>query len=242
MGRVLFGGLSLCLVVLVAASVQAAVVREFPPFEQFQRLENPNQRVVPLADDLNYRLPNETVPVEYDITLTTNVHTGDTHFTGVVAITVSVLTKTEKIVIHARQLENFTATAQQLNVENAEVHTLNVTYEDEREFLTLYKEGLELPEDTTWLVTINYEGNLRTDNGGFYLSTYTDDEGNTKYLATTQFESTDARHAFPCYDEPSKRANFTITIKHDPSYNAISNMPVNETTSRYVTPFGPPCV
>ncbi|KAH8298712.1 hypothetical protein KR018_007890, partial [Drosophila ironensis] len=225
--------------VLAAISVQGAVVRQFPPFEQLQMLENPNQRsVVPFADEDNYRLPNETIPVEYDVTLTTNVHTGETKFSGIVKITLSVITTTSNIVIHARQLENFTVTAQQLNVDNAEVHQLTASYEEEREFLTLSKTDLSFTEDTTWLVTINYEGHLRTDNGGFYLSTYTDDAGNTQYLATTQFESTDARHAFPCYDEPSKRAFFTITINHDPSYNAISNMPVNETaTSSGVTSF-----
>ncbi|KAH8346509.1 hypothetical protein KR084_001696 [Drosophila pseudotakahashii] len=233
MVRVQIGGMSLLVVLLLAISAtQAAVVRTFPPFEQLQSLENPNQRaVVPFADEDNYRLPNETIPSHYAVSLSTNVHTGDTVFNGTVAITLSVVESTTKIVVHARQLENYTASIIQQGVAEAVAQDLTFEYEAEREFLTFSKTGLTFAEGTTWILTINYQGHLRTDNGGFYLSTFTDEEGNTKYLATTQFESTDARHAFPCYDEPSKRAEFTITIKHDPSYNAISNMPVNESTS-----------
>lgn len=237
MSCVQVGGMSVFLVLLLAISAtQAAVVRQYPILDHLQHLENPMQRlVVPLADEDNYRLPHDTIPSHYAVSLSTNVHTGDTVFNGTVAITLSVLSNTTKIVVHARQLENFTASIIQQGVTEAVSQELVYEYEAEREFLTFSKTGLTFPEDTTWILTINYQGHLRTDNGGFYLSTYTDEEGNTKYLATTQFESTDARHAFPCYDEPSKRAEFTITIKHDPSYNAISNMPVD--SSRLVISF-----
>ncbi|EDW67457.1 aminopeptidase N [Drosophila virilis] len=234
MARVLVTILALLLV--VATTAHAAVVRNFPPFEQLQQLENPNSRLAPRADEDTYRLPNNTEPVEYTVELHTNVHTGDTAFSGTVAISINVLETSTIIVVHARQLENFTATIRK-DGETTDT-ALEITHDTDREFLKLSAKDLTFEEGTSWLLTIKYEGNLRTDNGGFYLSKYTDENGATKYLATTQFESTDARHAFPCYDEPAKRANFTITIHHDPSYNAISNMPVDDSkTSSGITAF-----
>lgn len=220
---------------LVALVAQAAVVREFPPFEQLQLLEAPNQRIItPRADEETYRLPNTTEPLEYDITLHTNVHLGEKSFTGSVTILLKVLQDTSTIVVHTRQLDGFEATIIQADVQESSEINLEYTQDTDREFLILEAKDVSFPAGTSWQLTIKYKGNLREDNGGFYLSTYEDAQGKTKYLATTQFESTDARHAFPCYDEPAKRANFTITIHHDPSYNAISNMPVNETKSRFV--------
>nr|KAJ3418959.1 Aminopeptidase 2 mitochondrial [Polyrhizophydium stewartii] len=67
---------------------------------------------------------------------------------------------------------------------------------------------------------------------GFYRSSYTDKDGNKKYLVVTQFEATDARRAFPCWDEPNLKATFDVTLVVDPSHTALSNM--NETEERLV--------
>ena len=50
-----------------------------------------------------------------------------------------------------------------------------------------------------------------------------------RYLATTHFEPTDARKAFPCFDEPDLKANFTIVIVREKHHVALANMPVERT-------------
>lgn len=54
-----------------------------------------------------------------------------------------------------------------------------------------------------------------------------------RYLATTQFEATNARSAFPCFDEPAFKAVFRITVVHDVSRKALSNMPLESRDSRH---------
>ena len=74
-------------------------------------------------------------------------------------------------------------------------------------------------------VHLEFEGILNDRLLGFYRSKY-QQNGKTKYLATTQFEAADARRAFPCWDEPEAKATFEISIITDNKFTAISNMPI----------------
>ena len=70
------------------------------------------------------------------------------------------------------------------------------------------------PTPRRWGETLHltFRGILNDQLHGFYRSTYTDDDGETHTIATTQFEAADARRAFPCWDEPDLKAVFGITL------------------------------
>ena len=71
-----------------------------------------------------------------------------------------------------------------------------------------------------------FTGTLNDNMAGFYRSSYTMPDGSTHYMATTQMEPTDARRAFPCFDEPGLKAKFTITLIADKNKTCLSNMDV----------------
>src|SRR5207245_10450149 len=55
---------------------------------------------------------------------------------------------------------------------------------------------------------------------------YKDPTGEARLMAATQFEATDARRAFPCWDEPAFKAVFAVTLVIDPKLTAVSNTSV----------------
>jgi len=88
---------------------------------------------------------------------------------------------------------------------------------------------ITLPQPMTGPITLymDYTGKINSQMAGFYRSRYTN-RGISKYLAVTQFEESDARRAFPCFDHPQEKATFDIEMIIDDELTAISNMPIIE--------------
>lgn len=81
-----------------------------------------------------------------------------------------------------------------------------------------------------YLILIDFKGDLNTIGHGYYRSSYFDmKDQKKKWVASTHFEPTDARRAFPCFDEPEMKATFEISIGHHKELNALSNMPIKFT-------------
>lgn len=128
-----------------------------------------------LDEEHNYRLPNNTRPVHYDIHLTTNIDKGDFDFTGVVAITLEALENTNNITIQYRQV-----TINDVKLVNAqteqEINFDEPTYDEITEhFVVPLKTSLV--KGTNYKLTIEYNATLRQDLAGFHRSSYKDDEG-----------------------------------------------------------------
>ena len=98
-----------------------------------------------------------------------------------------------------------------------------VTYNEGTQVTTIML-NKSIPAGSKIQLTQIFTGCLNDKMAGFYRSSYKDRDGSTKYLATTQMEPTDARRAFPCFDEPALKAHYTITLVADKHYTCLSNM------------------
>jgi puromycin-sensitive aminopeptidase len=99
-----------------------------------------------------------------------------------------------------------------------------VSFDDDLEQVTFQATAQIPPGPCT--ITCRFSGTLNDKLRGFYRSTYTGPDGETQTIATTQFESVDARRCFPCFDEPDRKAVYEVTLTVDADVEAISNSPV----------------
>lgn len=151
------------------------------PLIAYKPLEKNELSAIDLrANEINYRLPNNTKPLHYNISLVTFIDRGEFNFSGVVNINLTVLENSNNITLHARQLT--TQTVQLRDSRGSSVNGVTFTYDITREFLTISTGQVTLPRGQTYDLQISYTGELRTDMGGFYRSSYINEKGNKVYV------------------------------------------------------------
>ena len=170
------------------------------------------------GSEAQYRLPRTVVPSRYDLTLEPDLDAGT--FSGVLEAAVDVVEPVTEIVLNANELQldeaSFTAEG------GRQVEVAKIRADEEAQRATIELGGSA--EAGSWTLRIAFRGELNPRLTGFYRSTYEDD-GATRVIGTTHFEATDARRAFPCWDEPDLKAVFGITLVVEDGLLAVSNGP-----------------
>src|SRR3989338_2407982 len=161
------------------------------------------------------RLSKNIIPVEYDIRLHPDLE--NFTFEGIETIHLSILQKTRIVTQHSKELE----------IETVKIGDVfaKISYNKKTETATF-----TFPKNISTgkiKLTLVFKGILNDKMRGFYRSKYAI-KGKEYHMATTQFEATDARRAFPCFDEPAQKAIFHVSLIIPKGKTAISNtLPVS---------------
>ena len=163
-----------------------------------------------------YRLPRTAVPSRYDIRLEPDLTTLVVR--GQQTVALEVTESISELVLNAIELAIDSAS---LENDRGETIRATATIEEAAERCRL---ALASPAARgRWRLRLAFRGTLNDKLRGFYRSVYKDPSGVSRTMAATQFEATDARRAFPCWDEPSFKAVFAVTLAIDPALTAVSN-------------------
>ena len=166
------------------------------------------------------RLPKSTYPNRYEIEL--DVDLDKFSYTGRQKVDLNVVETTNKIVLNSVGIEVTKA-----KIQNTEQDiSLEVSYIEEDEKIVFESE--EVLSKGLYELYLEFNSEITNDLKGFYKSSYMSEGGEKKWIATTQFEPTAARSAFPCWDEPEYKAIFSMTIITDEKYLRVSNEMVLE--------------
>jgi puromycin-sensitive aminopeptidase len=189
-----------------------------------------------------WQLPRSVTPLHYDLRVRPDFNTF--RFTGRVIVDVEVREPVDSITLHAvglkitdaRMVDGQGAVREALKRpavvsfvdpetgEPREERFQGAAALDEKTQTAVLSFGGTLGKGS-WKLTADYEGSLvQPSLEGFYRSAWTDEHRIVHQVATTQFEATHARRAFPCWDEPAAKATFSVTLVIDERLTGLSNM------------------
>ena len=141
-------------------------------------------------------------------------------FTGTETVKLSVHSSVHQLVLNALELAITRA-----SVDGKALPQSAIKIDEKAELLTL-----ELPSELSagdHTLALTFSGKINQQGQGLFYMRYQEQGTGAKKIALgTQFEATDARRLFPCWDEPSFRARFQLTAVVPENWLAVSNMPI----------------
>lgn len=167
----------------------------------------------------NIRLPEHIRPIHYDLFMHPNLTTFQNK--GSVEILINAVDTVNFVVLHSKELNLTDFYLTKASYSQIKIRRY-LLYEPFEQLYLELDEHLEKGHNYT--LKIDFSKILEEKLEGFYLSSYTDFASNRKrFIATTHFEPTFARSAFPCFDEPAFKATFALKMVHDQHYDVFSN-------------------
>ena len=164
-------------------------------------------------------LPSSVIPEHYDVEVTPDA--AHLNFRGRARIAVEVTRQTQSIVLNAADL-SFERVAL-----SGRTAAPKITLDAEQQTAT-FAFGAPLAPGR-YVLAIDYRGRIYQQASGFFALDYAGDGATKKRALFTQFENSDARRFLPCWDEPARKATFTLTAIVAAGDTAVSNMPIAKT-------------
>ena len=168
-----------------------------------------------------HQLPSNVLPAHYDVFIRPDpgffVHPDLLlRFDGSVLIRVQVVEPTSEVVLNAVEL-----TLHRALLDGEESAAIVVNDIEQTATLVFERDiaaGMHV-------LSIDYSGKISLGAQGLFVSEY-DTSGGRKRLLVTQFEAGDARRFMPCWDEPARKATFTVAVAAPKDKLTVSNMPI----------------
>ncbi|XP_068142194.1 LOW QUALITY PROTEIN: aminopeptidase Ey [Drosophila tropicalis] len=178
--------------------------------------------------------PSDLRPLSYNLTISTHLNGGpnQNRYVGLVSIRLLVIKETRQVILNYRDIS--ISSEHTMLIRNSSGLRIGIastkSLEASEEFLIEFRNRLLKGE--VYSLYMVFSGNMaKPQRNGYYASFYKDDSSSIgkKMYSMAQFEREYARTAFPCFDEPQFRTNFTLYLAHHSDYLALSNMPAAET-------------
>jgi aminopeptidase N len=164
------------------------------------------------------RLSENVIPSHYSLEFAPDLKAAT--FSGSEVIDVNIKEPTNAITLNAIELKFRSV---EIDVRDGGAQSGSVSFDTEKQQATLtFPKSIPAGDAT---LKIPFTGILNNKLRGFYLS-----KTDRRSYAVTQFESTDARRAFPCFDEPAFKATYDISLTIDAGDTAISNSAIASDT------------